>query len=174
MEIVSSGATLRKRIFSICGGPNSVGSPYNQPRLARSRISLCATTDRNDRLAIRPNDQTKPAWGAGFCLLGWRGWRALPLQALTQFVNIHIRDAFLGTSRCGRERRYARQFRRLLVTHPRSAHSQSFARTRLRSAPITLSLRACRRPEAAPLSFRRFPWLASPESRVISRMRLFA
>jgi hypothetical protein len=96
MEIVSSGATLRKRIFSICGGPNSVGSPYNQPRLARSRISLCATTDRNDRLAIRPNDQTKPAWGAGFCLLGWRGWRALPLQALTQFVNIHIRDASSG------------------------------------------------------------------------------
>jgi hypothetical protein len=141
-------------------------------RGAASRFAqqLTGTTGWPSGRTIKQN----PAWGAGFCLLGWRGWRALPLQALTQFVNIHIRDAFLGTSRCGRERRYARQFRRLLVTHPRSAHSQSFARTRLRSAPITLSLRACRRPEAAPLSFRRFPWLASPESRVISRMRLFA
>jgi hypothetical protein len=94
-EIVSSGAALRKRIFSICGGPNSVGSLYDQPRLARSSISLCATTDRNDRLAIRPNDQTKPRLsGRGSALLGWLG--ALPLQALTQFVNIYIRDASSG------------------------------------------------------------------------------
>jgi hypothetical protein len=26
-------------------------------------------------------------------VLAWRGWKALPLQALTQFVNIYIRDA---------------------------------------------------------------------------------
>jgi hypothetical protein len=50
-----AGCALPAKISPSCGGPVSVGSFTINRVLARSSISLCATTDRNNRLAIRPN-----------------------------------------------------------------------------------------------------------------------
>jgi hypothetical protein len=163
-----AGCALPAKISPSCGGPVSVGSFTINRVLARSSISLCATTDRNDPPAIRRTRSNKPRLRGGV-LPAWLAQLGSFAAPSTNSIRQHLHSRrLLGTRCCGRERRYARQFRRVLVTHP-----DWLIRNRL-LAPGYGARRACWRPEGAPLSFRLFPWLASPESRVISWIRLFA